>query len=972
MKKLLFACSLLLLVSAPSYAKFDPSFTWTTLETPHFLIHYHQGGEEIAKRAAQIAEDVHALLVPRIRWEPKQKTEVVLVDSMDEANGMSSPLPYNQMILFLTQPVGEPGFGTTEYEEWMRLLITHEYTHVLQLDMINGGLGNVLQTVFGRFYFPNALQPKWLIEGLAVHEETQQTSGGRGRSAGSDMVLRMAVLEERFPPVGQMAVFPDTWPSGQVPYLFGWSFIQFIADKYGREKLADLSLNYSNRNFPFLVNSTAKRTFGQNYRNLYYEWKSALTHKYEKQRDEITAKGITLSTPLTRKGYETISPVYSPDGSRIAYFEANGDEFPGIYIMNADGSGDRKLTENVFPTSASGMTAAWSGDGGRIYYTKEEVVRNTNLYDDIYYYDLKRRKQVRVTKGVRGRDPDPSPDGRKLVFVMNRMGATRLAVLDISADWKRPAGLKDVTFLTEETRIQYETPRWSPDGSKIAVSLWQQGGYKDIWVLDAEGKKLEEVTHDRAIDGSPAWSPDGKHLYFTSDRTGVFNLFAYESDTKKLYQMTNVVGGAFSPSPSPDNKNLVYTSYSSRGYDIHTMTVDQASWKPAGPYTDTHPVIQYEERPFETSTKAYNPLPTLAPHFWLPWFGYSSESGTLGGFITLGQDVVQRHAYVLTGLYGPKTHRIWYSLDYLYDGLYPTVHLRAFDRDETYPDLLHDAIGVKDYVERDKAYGLDLIIPLLKTQKQHALTIGYQWKEKSQLTKVAPLSLPWPGYSGPIPFEGVLASGRVSYLFNNSRRYNFSISPEQGRTVEIGCERLDKSIGSDLELNKYTADWHEFINFPWPHHVLQVRAFAGTSTGQKFPQGAFQLGGDMPGDITLSIDDRQVYLRGYPVNQFRGQNAALGSLEYRFPIKNIERGDGTSPFFFRRLHGALFAEAGNAWSAGSFHGEDAKRAVGAEARLDMDIAYGLLPVTLRIVIAKGLDDFGEFQGYISFWMPFGL
>ena len=45
------------------------------------------------------------------------------------------------MILVLTQPVGEPGFGTTVYDDWMRLLITHEYTHILQLDMVNGGLG---------------------------------------------------------------------------------------------------------------------------------------------------------------------------------------------------------------------------------------------------------------------------------------------------------------------------------------------------------------------------------------------------------------------------------------------------------------------------------------------------------------------------------------------------------------------------------------------------------------------------------------------------------------------------------------------------------------------------------------------------------------------------------------------------------------------------------------------------------------
>ena len=631
--------------------------------------------------------------------------------------------------------------------------------------------------------------------------------------------------------------------------------------------------------------------------------------------------------------------------------------------MNADGTGGRKLVENAFPLSASGMTPAWSPDGGRLYYTKAEIERNTDYYDDIYYYDMKKGKEVRVTKMLRGRDPDPSPDGKKLVFVTNKLGMTRLALLDISSDRRRPAGAKDVVFLTKESATQYETPRWSPDGSKIAVSLWQPGGYKDVWILDAQGKKLDEATHDRAIDGAPAWSPDGKYIYFSSDRTGIYNLFAYELETKTLFQITNVIGGAFSPSPSPDGKTLAFTSYSAKGYDVHTLAVDRSLWKPAGPYKDPYPAVPYEERKFDVSTKPYNPLPTLAPRFWIPWFGYSYESGVLGGFLTFGQDVVERHQYIVTGLYGPKTDRLWYSLDYFYDGLLPTVHVKASDTDVTYGDLLQDALGTKDYVERQKTYGLELIAPLIKNQTQHMVTLGYQWKEISALTKMPP----WPGYSGPVPAEGVLASGRLGYIFNSSRRYNFSISPEQGRTIELGYERLDKSLGSDFELNKYTVDWHEYIDFPVPHHVLLTRLCVGTSTCRKLPQRAFSLGGDNPGDITLSIDDRDVFLRGYPPNEFRGQNAALVSFEYRFPIENLERGDGQAPIFLRRVHGAVFAEAGNAWD-GTFHGSDLKRAVGAEARMDLDLAYRL-PITLRLGTARGLDEKKETMIIFGLWVP---
>ena len=152
MKKILFLFSVLLFSASPAFAKFDPSFTWTTLETPHFFIHYHQGEEEIAKRTAVIAEDVHDRLVPRIKWDPSGRTHLVLVDAMDDTNGLTTPFPYKHITLYITPPIGAPGFGTMAYDEWMRTLITHEYTHILHLDMVHG-FPDFLQYIFGRLYF---------------------------------------------------------------------------------------------------------------------------------------------------------------------------------------------------------------------------------------------------------------------------------------------------------------------------------------------------------------------------------------------------------------------------------------------------------------------------------------------------------------------------------------------------------------------------------------------------------------------------------------------------------------------------------------------------------------------------------------------------------------------------------------------------------------------------------------------------
>ena len=88
-------------------------------------------------------------------------------------------------------------------------------------------------------------------------------------------------------------------------------------------------------------------------------------------------------------------------------------------------------------------------------------------------------------------------------------------------------------------------------------------------------------------------------------------------------------------------------------------------------------------------------------------------------------------------------------------------------------------------------------------------------------------------------------------------------------------------------------------------------------------------------------------------------------MEYRFPIRNIETGDGNSPFFFKRLHGAAFAEAGNAWDD-VFNRKDVKRSVGAEASMDMTLGY-FLPTTVRVGFYKALDDKRDKMMVISIW-----
>ena len=938
----------------------DPSFSWMTLTSPHFLVHYHQGEESLARRAVILAEDVHNRLVPRMKSQPRNRTNIVLIDAMDDANGWATPMPYNLITLYITPPLGEPGFGAHPHDDWMRMLITHEYTHIVQFDMLNGA-SQVLNNIFGNLYFPNMWQPVWLKEGLAVFEETELTGGGRNRSPASDMVLRMALLEDNFPSISHAANFTEKWPDGEVPYLFGGGFTGFIAEKYGREKLADISIEYSGRSWPFLVNSTAYRAIGNGYPALWEEWKSRLHRRFEDTKKEVLDNGESKSRALTRRGYKNLAPAISPDGKQIAYSVNNADEHPSIHLMNIDGSIDRKLFNNI---TLSGQSIAWGQDGKGFYYTKTEMVRNTNLYNDIYYFDLERHKEIRLTSHLRARDAAPSPNGTKLVFVTNRLGKTRLAMLPLLH--KTIATEKDINWLVDDSANQYETPRFSPDGQKIAVGVRQPDGYKDIWILDSQGNKIEELMHDRAIDGGAVWSADGLSLYFSSDRSGIFNLYVYDFASKQISQVSNVLGGAFMPSITPDGSGIAFANYSSLGYDIHFLENKPSTWS-VGNFRDPYPEVSYIDKEVNTEQSVYNPLPTLTPRFWLPYMGYSPYSGSLGGFITFGSDAVQRHSYIFSALYGPSKKRAWYDLNYRYDGSFPSLRLIAQDRDTTYSNLLEQKSGfiAQDYyVERSRVLDASMIFPLLELDRQNELSIGYRRKIMGSLSKVPP----WTGYDGVIPAEGVSASGRASYFFNNAEKFGYSISPENGRSFELGYEQLSNKIGSDFNLEKYSFDWHEYIDFPFDHHVLLLRAYAGKSIGDVIPQRAFQLGGDNPGDLTVNVLEQNIFLRGYPVNKYRGQKVGLMSAEYRFPVNNIEMGFGNTPFFFKRVHGALFAEAGNAWDA-SYSIGDMKRAAGLEARLDMTLAYSL-PITFRLCIAKALDDKRDTMAIANAWFAF--
>ena len=179
-RRLVSAAALILAFAAPSLAAslLDPRYRFRALATEHFIIYFHQDEGALASRLAAIAEDVwHALERP-LGARPPRLTHVVLVDQSDLANGGATPVPRDTIVVTAVWPPGADFIGKTD--DWLRLVFTHEFTHIVHLDR-SESWARVVRGIFGRtpIAFPNLFLPIWQIEGIATYEESALTGGGR-------------------------------------------------------------------------------------------------------------------------------------------------------------------------------------------------------------------------------------------------------------------------------------------------------------------------------------------------------------------------------------------------------------------------------------------------------------------------------------------------------------------------------------------------------------------------------------------------------------------------------------------------------------------------------------------------------------------------------------------------------------------------------------------------------------------------
>jgi TolB protein len=211
---------------------------------------------------------------------------------------------------------------------------------------------------------------------------------------------------------------------------------------------------------------------------------------------------------LTTDSGQDLEPSWSPDGLEIL-FTSHRTGGTAVWRMNADGSNQRDITSNIVERARQ---ADW-GVNGKI------VVAYRDLGDTI----------------------------------------AGIGAIDSNTNFFTPIYLESISG-----RIS-GWPKWSPDCSKIAFQKYINGNW-EIFLMNSDGSDLENLTNDFATDQQPAWSPDGRILFW-SDRANPnqtpieADLYLMNSDGSNLIRLTSASGRELDPAISPDGKYISFTRF---------------------------------------------------------------------------------------------------------------------------------------------------------------------------------------------------------------------------------------------------------------------------------------------------------------------------------------------------------------------------------------------------------------------------
>ncbi len=921
----------------------EPAKDWQSADSAHFRVNYRSAWRAQAQRVAQAAERAYPKVTQALGWEPRGRTEILLIDQYDLPNGFSQPLPYNIIGVFLAPPdKGE----LLDNGVWLDLLLTHEFTHTVHLDKVRGAPG-VLQKIFGRqpFFFPNLFEPNWMIEGLAVFNESDSTTG-RGRLRGPifEAWLR-AESKSGFLSLREINAGGRALPAAK-SYLYGAYFYEYLERQYGPEAIYKMVDRYSGNPplWPRLHTSPVVAT-GKTMDVLWDEFLADLKLQVQQRALALTsvpeAVGERLAGPLFSVG----SVAALPDGNALAVVD---DGLHHAKLVKVSASGQQTELADVHSSAEIDVSPR-----GEVLIAQPDICNWRYYAFDIYR--LQADGELRqLTHCARLRHAVQA--GEAVVGLQQSEGRTRLVLLNAEGQQQRvlwePAA--------EVTLIDLAA---SPDGKQVSViskrgADWRVQAF-DLAQPDAAPRLL--FTHDAPLHGL-THGPSG--LEFIAVRDGVFNVWRLDGDAwvKLSHSHTRVVA----QSGTQADGSLVMSVVAQGGYELRRMVAATpllrtpsalavaapasapasaaASAPPASPSEVTSAMLLGEPRP-------YSALSSMYPRSWFPLL--TGESGLLAvGAGTFGSDALGWNQYAASVQYEARQHELLGSLQYLFE----SQHLITLRRDLTVRATRPGSNGdeVTSYDRNTKAQWISAF-PWLRLDRRVTFGVGAALDHVQRVhPELATAGLP--------RTERMLAAF-VDYDTSGGNWWSEGRNSGQHATLLYESYRPFARDGrNDYDGGVLRFDGRAFV--PLGRSVLALRHTEVSATGLT---ERFQLGGAIDPQLQLGpvLNNRDITLRGYRGDEasLRGASARVTSIEWRAPLADIDQHFMVPAVGVNRLSAAVFYDVGGAWDRGHrpthYH-----RGVGVELLGELKFLYAL-GFDLRLGVARGLDNPKETLGYLA-------
>ncbi len=922
----------------------SPAENWYTLSTEHFDLHFVMEHKAYAQRLAEIAEIQHEKLSSKLQWIPKLKTQIVVNDSVDFSNGATTINPYNQFFVYMNEPTDGDLKDQTDFLE---TLFTHEYTHVLHNDQLDGFPAKI-RSVFGKplsgsglvslFSMPQVFAPNWVSEGIAVYFESQ-SGYGRSNSAVYKAQMREEVIKglASFTDESYEGYYGSRWPFGQV-YLYGAYFFEFLRERYGEETVFQYIRSYNRNVLPWQMSKRARQTTGKSARDLWTEFQQYLTDKFNNNIEEIKAKGLTEGDIVFTDKWQNQFLTPGP-GDSLFFYHDDQKHTPQIKQLLTDGR-----VKTV--ASLKGVTAIhWHPQRG-LLISKPEVCNNNQLFSDLYRLDLDTSKLHRLTQCARISRAVWSQEGTSTFGVQTTSGRNRLVEVD-------PDGTS--TILNElDLGESIGQPGISTDGQRLVAAVKRKKTGWNLESFDLKTQQWTSLTHDNDIPSLPVYSADGKQVYFISDHDGQIELRRLTVATQKIETLSNSLGYVRQAAINTHGK-IWLSEYTGKGdiiRQLHTFQSVGDAYAAKQKHTDpidTLPTSKNFNPARHNKTEPYQVRDTLRPHGWEPIFQADSKSQKLG-LVVAGQDVLGFHNWALAPIYTDFEDISHYGglASYSYND-----RLTFSASSSLQVTYLEDDSQTPDFHEIQDNIQLLAHKPVNHFEWSMDFFAGAAW-EKTQNTVFAD--------DTETTTQDVISGLGLSY--NNFDLFGHAITQDTGIGFDLTLESFDlikkrpDHKGSAAVLQSQ-GNWRLGDNQTL---IATLDLGTGDKDGKPFSLGGTSEGNETLGGIT-KLGRREFSLRGYSRDQeLIGKNFARASLAWYFPIAKIYNGLSLPPIGLGKLHGNLFTEVGDAWNENT--DRTLFQSVGVELTTEILLGYDTFSFPISFGFAHGLDeDKGDNMAY---------